>query len=248
MPQNASQAKRYFEKSAKQAYLPSIHTLAAEFDDPSAMVELGKRILIKDATNAAYWFRIAAHKNDVEGMLYFAQLCEQGIGIPRNRAAAVFWLDRASQCEEIPKVKEKLSLLRERFDSLQYAAQHGDANAMDILGQIYQEAYEHAEMNNFSEEEKMNFLKNAYYWFKKSAKEGFIFGMYDLACFYNKSQVPHKAICWYLKLIKKNENPCLHYELGMIYREVNKLEKAKECFQKAADLGHEPAKAELKAK
>ena len=71
--------------------------LRAERGSSDAQFELGSEIEDDNPEEAAEWYRLAAEQDYIEAQVELARLYEEGLGVPKNDAAAFRWNLRAAQ-------------------------------------------------------------------------------------------------------------------------------------------------------
>jgi len=81
--------------------------------------------------------------------------------------------------------------------------------------------------------------------FKKIYNNGDNEAGVNIGYIYDKIGKKRKAIKWYKKLLKEQNDTTVMINLGILYKEQYKLKKAKRCFKKASKIGDGDASLEL---
>jgi len=113
----------------------------AEEGDPAAMFQLGVLYQLQPHPSyrrARQWYEKAAGAGSPEAMNNLGYLYHHGQGIKTNLQTARIWYTRAAS-QGSKEAAENLRLVgeQEEFESLEHAADAGDANAMYTLGMRY---------------------------------------------------------------------------------------------------------------
>lgn len=122
--------------------------------------------------------------------------------------------------------------------------EQGSNEAEFLLGELYYGFYE----NNHSRNEKG---ERAFYWWSKAAEHGNAKAYMRMAqCYegtislYTLQENKKIASEWYIKAAAEG-NSDAWYKLGNMLIEINKVDAAKKCWRKAAEMGNEDAKSAL---
>lgn len=242
-----TEAKRYYELAAAQAFPPAIHNLACLYERAQGVAEDLRKAesLYREAIEYKYGpsfvnlarlytvggdgleqdlgeaFALAyqgAESGDDEAQIMLGGMYENGLGVPKDDAAALSWYEKAKQ-QGSPAADAYIQSLNSRKEAAASGqlpdwmsgyidmAEGGDASAMYAIGYMYY----------LGQAIPQDYAK-AVEWFTKAAEKNYDFGLFFLAeCYKNGQGVPAD------------------------------IEKAKEYYRKAADLGNDAAKTALKA-
>ena len=107
---------------------------------------------------------------------------------------------------------------------------------MKNIDSFFKKASLFLESNNF---------KKALKLFKKSYANGFSEAGLNIGYIYDKMGKKKKAIKWYKKLLKRQQDTNVMLNLAILYKESYKIKKAKKYLKKALKLGDGDASLEL---
>ena len=206
----------------------------------------------KNYVKAMKYYMYAAEKNDSWAQFRLGYMYDMGKGVTQNYAEAVKWyLKSANQGNESAQynigvmyqkgqgVKQDYSEANKWF---QKAAEQGNTSAQYNLGcNLY-----------FGDGITQNYTE-AFNWWLKAANSGYAKAQYNVGAVYQNGQGVKQdyseALKWYTKASDQGDTDAL-YCLGLMYAYGNGMKsqniaEALNCFYKAAQKGHEKAKAEL---
>ena len=206
----------------------------------------------KDYAKALKYYQYAAENNDSHAQFRLGVMYSMGKGVTQNYAVAMKWYLKSANQGNVSAqynignmygkgqgVKQDYSEANKWY---QKAAEQGDTSAQYNLGVNFYIG--NGVTQNYTE---------ALNWWLKAAKSGDASAQYNVAgmYFFGKG-VKHdysEALKWYTKASDQGDTDAL-YNLGLMYAEgtgmkSQNIAKALNCYYKAAQKGHEKAKAEL---
>ena len=166
---------------------------AAQNGDPKAQYYLGVAYsdgkgVVRDYNEACKWFKRAAEQGSEKSQAKLGVMYSNGIGVVRDYNEAFKWTLLAFKCGNTQSAKYKIYLegklspqkkteiengVTAMFNAGLQAAQNGDSNAQNRLGEMYAAGIEVTQ--DYTEAIK---------WFKKSAEQGYVGAQYHLASRY----------------------------------------------------------------
>ena len=206
----------------------------------------------KDYAKALKYYQYAAEKNDNHAQFRLGYMYDMGYGVTQNYAEAVKWYLKAANqgnvsaqynigvmYDEGHGVKQDHSEANKWY---QKAAEQGYASAQYNLGcNLY-----------FGDGVTQNYTE-ALNWWLKAANSGGASAQYNVGVMYERGwgvkQDYSEALKWYTKASDQGDTYAL-YCLGVMYAngtgmKSQNIAEALSCFYKAAQKGHEKAKAKL---
>ena len=230
--------------------LPSL-IAKAEHDDPDSQLQLVQLYLAgvegtlpADPQRAVYWMERSAKLGVPEGQFMLGVAYLRGMVKNGTPQYGLDLLEKAAAANNTKALRVLASIysgnsgskgLRLQPDlALQYltkAAECGDAEAQNDLGEVYRRGEWGAEIN----------YSTALQWFRKSDATGYHEGIKNVGKCYQLGQgvavdLDKALICYRRAGAKGN----LHaiYNSGIIYRKRNQYSDAIRCLQEASDKGH----------
>ena len=206
----------------------------------------------KDYAKALKYYQYAAEKNDSHAQFRLGYIYDQGKGVTQNYAEAMKWyLKSANQGNESAQYNigvmydEGYGVKQDHSEAnkwYQKAAEQGYASAQYNLGcNLY-----------FGDGVTQNYTE-ALNWWLKAANSGDAKAQYNVGAVYQNGQGVKQdyseALKWYTKASDQGDTYAL-YNLGIMYAngtgmKSQNIAEALNCFYKAAQKGHEKAKAKL---
>ena len=206
----------------------------------------------KDYAKALKYYQYAAVKNDNHAQFRLGVMYSMGKGVTQNYAVAMKWyLKSANQGNvfaqyNIGNMYEKGQGVKQDYSEAnkwyQKAAEQGDTSAQYNLGVNYYIG--NGVTQNYTE---------ALNWWLKAAKSGDADSQNNVGTMYQNGlgvkQDYSEALKWYTKASEQGHTSAL-YNLGIMYAEgtgmkSQNIAEALNSFYKAAQKGHENAKAKL---
>ncbi len=206
----------------------------------------------KDYAKALKYYQYAAEKNDNHAQFRLGVMYSMGKGVTQNYADAMKWyLKSANQGNvyaqyNIGNMYEKGQGVKQDYSEAnkwyQKAAEQGDTSAQYNLGVNYYIG--NGVTQNYTE---------ALNWWLKAAKSGDADSQNNVGTMYQNGlgvkQDYSEALKWYTKASEQGHTSAL-YNLGIMYAEgtgmkLQNIAEALNSFYKAAQKGHEKAKAKL---
>jgi TPR repeat protein len=206
----------------------------------------------KDYAKALKYYQYAAEKNDNHAQFRLGVMYSMGKGVTQNYAVAMKWyLKSANQGNvyaqyNIGNMYEKGQGVKQDYSEAnkwyQKAAEQGDTSAQYNLGVNYYIG--NGVTQNYTE---------ALNWWLKAAKSGDADSQNNVGTMYQNGlgvkQDYSEALKWYTKASEQGHTSAL-YNLGIMYAEgtgmkSQNIAEALNSFYKAAQKGHEKAKAKL---
>ena len=206
----------------------------------------------KDYAKALKYYQYAAEKNDSQAQFSLGAMYDIGYGVTQNYAVAMKWyLKSANQGNVFAQynigimydkgqgVKQDYSEANKWF---QKAAEQGNTSAQYSLGVNYY----------FGKGITQNYTE-AFNWLLKAAESGDAGSQNNVGVMYKNGQGVKQdyseALKWYTKASDQGDTDAL-YNLGLMYADgtgmkSQNIAEALNCFYKAAQKGHEKAKAKL---
>mgnify|MGYP004560275109 CR=1 FL=1 len=206
----------------------------------------------KDYDKALKYYKYAAEKNDSHAQFRLGYIYDQGKGVTQNYAEAMKWYLKAAE-QENANAQSNLGIMYEKGQGVkqdyseankwyQKAAEQGNTSAQFNLGlSLY-----------FGKGITQNYTE-AFNWLLKAANSGNADSQNNVGTMYQNGQGVKQdyseALKWYTKASEQGHTSAL-YNLGLMYAEgtgmkSQNIAEALNCFYKAAQKGHEKAKAEL---
>ena len=206
----------------------------------------------KDYAKALKYYQYAAEKNDNHAQFRLGYMYDMGKGVTQNYAEAMKWYLKAANQGHV-SAQNNIGVMYEMGKGVkqdyseankwyQKAAEQGYASAQYSLGvNLY-----------FGKGITQNYTE-AFNWLLKAAESGDAASQYNVGTMYQNGQGVKQdyseALKWYTKASEQGHTSAL-YNLGLMYAEgtgmkSQNIAEALNCFYKAAQKGHEKAKAEL---
>ena len=206
----------------------------------------------KDYDKALKYYKYAAEKNDSHAQVRLGYMYDMGEGVTQNYAEAMKWYLKAAN-QGNASAQFNIGIM--------YENGHGVKQDYSEANKWYLKA---AEQGNTSAQ--YNFGLNLYLgngttqnytealnWWLKAAKSGDADCQNNVGIMYKNGlgvkQDYSEALKWYIKASEQGHTSAI-YNLGLMYAEgtgmkSQNIAEALNCFYKAAQKGHEKAKAEL---
>lgn len=206
----------------------------------------------KDYAKALKYYQYAAEKNDSHAQVRLGYMYDMGEGVTQNYAEAMKWYLKAAN-QGNASAQYNIGIM--------YENGHGVKQDYSEANKWYLKA---AEQGNTSAQ--YNFGLNLYLgngttqnytealnWWLKAAKSGDADCQNNVGIMYKNGlgvkQDYSEALKWYIKASEQGHTSAI-YNLGLMYAEgtgmkSQNIAEALNCFYKAAQKGHEKAKAEL---
>lgn len=199
----------------------------------------------KDISKAIEWYTKAANEGSTEAMYHLGLLYYDGTDISQDYAKAVEWVRKAADkgyvmamvdmgiLYEVGKaIAQDYTLAKQWYEK---AAEKGSLTAMNNIGRLY--------ANGYGVEQD---YKKAMEWFQKAADKGLVNAIGNIGQMYYEGKGVTKDYAVALQYFERAEqkiknNPSLYDMMADSYLETDNKDKAKEYYQKAADLGSEKA-------
>ena len=206
----------------------------------------------KDYAKALKYYQYAAEKNDSHAQYRLGYMYAHGESVTQNYAEAMKWYLKAAE-QENANAQSNLGIMYEKGQGVkqdyseankwyQKAAEQGNTSAQFNLGlSLY-----------FGKGITQNYTE-AFNWLLKAANSGNADSQNNVGTMYQNGQGVKQdyseALKWYTKASEQGHTSAL-YNLGLMYAEgtgmkSQNIAEALNCFYKAAQKGHEKAKAEL---
>ena len=206
----------------------------------------------KDYAKALKYYQYAAENNDSQAQFSLGAMYDMGNGVTQNYAEAMKWYLKAAE-QENANAQSNLGLMYEKGQGVkqdyseankwyQKAAEQGNTSAQFNLGlSLY-----------FGKGITQNYTE-AFNWLLKAANSGDAASQNNVGTMYQNGQGVKQdyseALKWYTKASEQGHTSAL-YNLGLMYAEgtgmkSQNIAEALNCFYKAAQKGHEKAKAKL---
>jgi TPR repeat protein len=212
VPKDDAQAALWWRKAAEQGLADAQNNLGASYDNGEGVPQ--------DYAQAAFWYREAAEQGLAEarynlGVLYYEEWVGQGV--PQDDTQAAFW------CRKIRAWRAWINSAdpyNRRYTQAVFwfrkAAEQGDADAQDALGNLYYDG--HGPLS-------MQLIMHGHYaqaalWFRKAAEQGDADAQYNLGLLYDDGDgVPQdatEAAAWYSKAADQGDAKA-QWSLGGLY-------------------------------
>lgn len=246
----------YFGNGVEQDYSEAVrlYRQAADENLAEAMNSLGNcydlgRGVEENKEEAFRWYQKAAELNHYWGLYNVAIYYRDGSGVEKNVPKAVEYFERAAKLKNADAIHclagiywngdegvEKNPMKTLRY--LQEAADLGSLIALYDLGVVYAEGI-------VGEKDP----KKAMELWQKAAELGSTQAMNQIAQVYREKEEYEETAKWYQKAADAGDAEAMN-RLGVLYGSGNlggepNLEKARECYQKALEMGSEWAKLNL---
>ena len=206
----------------------------------------------KDYAKALKYYQYAAEKNDSQAQFSLGYMYNNGKGVKQDHSEANKWYQKAAEQGNVfaqynigcmyangNGVKQDYSEANKWF---QKAAEQGNTSAQYSLGVNYY----------FGKGITQNYTE-AFNWLLKAAESGDADSQNNVGVMYKNGQGVKQdyseALKWYTKASDQGDTDAL-YNLGLMYADgtgmkSQNIAEALNCFYKAAQKGHEKAKAKL---
>ena len=206
----------------------------------------------KDYAKALKYYQYAAEKNDSQAQFSLGYMYNNGKGVKQDHSEANKWYQKAAEQGNVfaqynigcmyangNGVKQDYSEANKWF---QKAAEQGNTSAQYSLGVNYY----------FGKGITQNYTE-AFNWLLKAAESGDAGSQNNVGVMYKNGQGVKQdyseALKWYTKASDQGDTDAL-YNLGLMYADgtgmkSQNIAEALNCFYKAAQKGHEKAKAKL---
>ena len=206
----------------------------------------------KDYAKALKYYQYAAEKNDNHAQFRLGVMYDKGYGVTQNYAEAVKWYLKAANQGNV-SAQYNIGIMYEKGYGVkqdcseankwyQKAAEQGNTSAQYNLGVNFYIG--NGITRNYTE---------ALNWWLKAAKSGDADSQNNVGVMYKNGQGVKQdyseALKWCTKASEQGHTSAL-YNLGIMYAEgtgmkSQNIAEALNCFYKAAQKGHEKAKAKL---
>ena len=259
--QDLPQAVNYFQKAADGGHVAAYNNLGVCY-------KVGKGVP-QDLKKAAYWYQKAADMGDAIAQDNLGGCYANGWGVPQDYGQAVYWFEKADAngYAEAKRHAAEARAKQREAQSQQASAQPAPSatNPSTVTAQSnkYQQNIEAAKAGNAKAQSQVAYcyykgdgvqkdLKQAVYWYTKSAEQGFAPAQGSLALLYDGGEGveknPKKAFYWYKKAAEQG-NRIAQNGLGYCYSKGKGVEQNDELalywYQKSADQGNEKAQKNL---
>ena len=206
----------------------------------------------KDYAKALKYYQYAAEKNDNHAQFRLGYMYDKGKGVTQNNAEAMKWyLKSANQGNE--SAQYNIGVMYDEGDGVKQ--DHSEANKW--YQKAAEQGYASAQYNlgcnlYFGDGVTQNYTE-ALNWWLKAANSGKANAQYNVGVMYERGwgvkQDYSEALKWYTKASDQGDTYAL-YNLGIMYAngtgmKSQNIAEALNCFYKAAQKGHEKAKAKL---
>lgn len=205
-----------------------------------------------DLDLSLYWARKSAEKGNKYGQYLYGELFHYGFGVEEDIEQTIYWLTKSAEQGFLFAISQlsyiytsnllRLDIKQSDF-WLRKAVQLGDRFSQNILAHRLK---------------RHNDAEQAFFWFEKSAKQGFTDAQYNLGLMYESGQGVEQnfqaAIYWYQKVTTKKYvynkiTAEVEYRLGRFYEKGLGIEKddsmAVALYRSAAEHGNSSAKERL---
>ena len=239
--QDYAKAAEWFRKSAEQGNANAVewYRKSAEQGNMTAQYNLGEmyyygRGVSRDYVKAAEWYRKSAEQGDADAQYNLGRMYKIGKGVSLDWNKAVEWFRKSAKQSNRWADHELMTLLSGGIVKWRQAsAEQGNADAQNILGNMY----EHGRGVT------KDYAK-AVEWYRKSAEQGYVYAQNNLGRMYyygrGVSRDYAKAMKWYRKSAEQGDVTA-QYNLGEMYyygRGVSRdYAKAVEWYRKSAEKG-----------
>ena len=206
----------------------------------------------KDYAKALKYYKYAAEKNDNHAQFRLGYMYSMGKGVTQNNAEAVKWyLKSANQGNE--SAQYNIGIMYENGRGVKQDYSEANKWYLKAAEQGYASAQYNLGGNIYAGKGVTQNYTEALNWWLKAANSGVASAQYNVGVMYKNGegvkQDYSEALKWYTKASDQGDTDAL-YNLGIMYAngtgmKSQNIAEALNCFYKAAQKGHEKAKAKL---
>ena len=206
----------------------------------------------KDYAKALKYYQYAAEKNDSQAQFSLGAMYDMGYGVTQNYAEAMKWYLKAANQGHV-FAQNNIGVMYENGQGVKKDCSEANKWYLKAAEQGYTPAQSNLGLNLYvGNGIKQNYTE-AFNWLLKAANSGGALAQYNVAgMYYNGDGVKQdysEALKWYTKASDQGDTDAL-YNLGLMYADgtgmkSQNIAEALNCFYKAAQKGHEKAKAKL---
>lgn len=206
----------------------------------------------KDYAKALKYYQYAAEKNDSHAQFRLGYMYDKGKGVTQNYAEAVKWyLKSANQGNE--SAQYNIGIMYENGRGVKQDYSEANKWYLKAAEQGYASAQYNLGCNFYFGDGITQNYTEALNWWLKAANSGDAKAQYNVGAVYQNGQGVKQdyseALKWYTKASDQGDTYAL-YNLGIMYAngtgmKSQNIAEALNCFYKAAQKGHEKAKAKL---
>ena len=206
----------------------------------------------KDYAKALKYYQYAAEKNDSHAQFRLGYMYDKGKGVTQNNAEAVKWyLKSANQGNE--SAQYNIGIMYENGRGVKQDYSEANKWYLKAAEQGYASAQYNLGCNFYFGDGITQNYTEALNWWLKAANSGDAKAQYNVGAVYQNGQGVKQdyseALKWYTKASDQGDTYAL-YNLGIMYAngtgmKSQNIAEALNCYYKAAQKGHEKAKAKL---
>ena len=206
----------------------------------------------KDYAKALKYYQYAAEKNDNHAQFRLGYMYDQGKGVTPNYAEAMKWYLKAANQGSLA-AQYNIGIMYDKGQGVKQDYSEANKWYQKAAEQGYTPAQSNLGLNLYEGNGVTQNYKEALNWWLKAANSGNAGAQYNVGVMYYNGygvkQDYSEAVKWYTKASDQGYTSAL-YNLGIIYAngtgmKSQNIAEALNCFYKAAQKGHEKAKAKL---
>ena len=206
----------------------------------------------KDYAKALKYYQYAAEKNDSQAQFSLGAMYDMGYGVTQNYAEAMKWYLKAANQGHV-FAQNNIGVMYENGQGVKKDCSEANKWYLKAAEQGYTPAQTNLGLNLYVGNGITQNYTEAFNWLLKAANSGGALAQYNVAGMYYKGegvkQDYSEALKWYTKASDQGDTSAL-YNLGIMYAEgtgmkSQNIAEALNSFYKAAQKGHEKAKAKL---
>ena len=206
----------------------------------------------KDYAKALKYYQYAAEKNDSQAQFSLGAMYDMGYGVTQNYAEAMKWYLKAANQGHV-FAQNNIGVMYENGQGVKKDCSEANKWYLKAAEQGYTPAQTNLGLNLYVGNGITQNYTEAFNWLLKAANSGGALAQYNVAGMYYKGegvkQDYSEALKWYTKASDQGDTDAL-YCLGIMYAngtgmKSQNIAEALNCFYKAAQKGHEKAKAKL---
>lgn len=241
VPQDYSEAAKWYLKAAEQGHLDAQYTIACLYREGLGVTQ--------DYSKAVRWFTNAAEKGHAPSQTNLGMMYIEGLGVEKDFSKA-FVLTRKAATSGVAWAQTNLGIMYEKGDGItqnygtasewyRKAAEQGNPEAQNRLGRLYATGKGLPADN-----------KAALAWYQVAANNGHKFAQFNLGDMYMRGigvpQDVEKAAQWFYQAATQGLVDAQIHMAMICEVFLNNVDKAKEWYLKAAAQGDEKSAKRLR--
>ena len=206
----------------------------------------------KDYAKALKYYQYAAENNDSQAQFSLGAMYDMGNGVTQNYAEAMKWYLKAANQGHV-SAQNNIGVMYEKGQGVKKDCSEANKWYLKAAEQGYASAQYNLGCNFYFGDGITQNYTEAFNWLLKAAESGDAGSQNNVGVMYKNGQGVKQdyseALKWYTKASDQGDTDAL-YNLGLMYADgtgmkSQNIAEALNCFYKAAQKGHEKAKAKL---